>query len=259
MLNLQLNQYTLVLFPLLFVAIANQFYVGEMPEPLSKSQNPKRDNFFVLFLFILHFVILIPYHSYVLAHPMRTPENRALYGLFVYGMPMLVVAFYVVMKQDGWTWQDLGFRSKMQNKATMIIPTIFLVIQTAVGALMGLPRPVSVWILLLAILMAPMFEEIIHRGIIQNKLETTIGQTKAWVLSGFLFGLIHLPTRIINYAKWGFTSLTDIELYLSILTTSFWGLVAGGVYMKTRNIWYPIFFHYVNNSMLDLLAVLLNL
>jgi len=75
--------------------------------------------------------------------------------------------------------------------------------------------------------LAPFAEEILFRGVIQNAYERKTGMW-AFVISGFLFGLMH----------------TDP---LSSLNGIIVGLILGYIYMKTRSIWCPIAVHIFYN------------
>lgn len=86
----------------------------------------------------------------------------------------------------------------------------------------------SVTTFVLAVIIAPLCEEVLMRGVILRGLLTSMPPKKAIIWSSFFFALIHfnpwqaLPAFII-------------------------GLVLGWMYWKTRSIWPCIFIHFVNN------------
>lgn len=86
----------------------------------------------------------------------------------------------------------------------------------------------SVSTFVLAVLAAPLFEEILLRGVILRGLLTSMSPTKAIVWSSFFFALIHLN-------PW------------QALPAFIVGLFLGWMYWKTRSIWPSIFIHLVNN------------
>ncbi len=82
---------------------------------------------------------------------------------------------------------------------------------------------------LLFCVFAPLTEEILFRGMLQNAYERRFGFW-AFVLSGLLFGWMHAEP-------------------LSMLNGAVIGLLLGYLYMKTRSIWVPILFHAFYNLM----------
>jgi len=78
------------------------------------------------------------------------------------------------------------------------------------------------------VVLAPVFEELIFRGIILNGLLQQYSPVKSIVLSSFLFGVMHLN-------PWQFISAFTI------------GLFSGWVYYKTRKLSLSILIHFVNN------------
>lgn len=90
---------------------------------------------------------------------------------------------------------------------------------------------------IMAVIMAPVFEEIVFRGIIQKGLiNNGISPQKAIWLSAILFGLVHgNPWQLIG----------------GILL----GYVLGLVYFKTKSLLMPILLHAFNNGVSALLIV----
>lgn len=84
------------------------------------------------------------------------------------------------------------------------------------------------WTTLTLIILAPVFEEYIFRGVMLKGLLKTYSPTKAIIATSLLFGLIHLN-------PWQFVVGTSI------------GLLCGWVYYKTRSLTYPIVIHLANN------------
>jgi len=80
------------------------------------------------------------------------------------------------------------------------------------------------------VIAAPIFEELIFRGIMLDGLLKRYNPTKAILISSFLFGFVHLN-------PWQFISAFAI------------GILAGWVYYKTKKLWYAILIHMVNNGL----------
>ncbi len=87
----------------------------------------------------------------------------------------------------------------------------------------------GVWTLLTVVVMAPIFEELLFRGVLLESLRLRYGVVTAWVLSSFLFGLVHLhPTIAVN--------------------AMIMGLVLGFIYIATRSLWASVALHAANNA-----------
>ncbi|MFC1983572.1 lysostaphin resistance A-like protein [Chloroflexota bacterium] len=86
--------------------------------------------------------------------------------------------------------------------------------------------------------------EFFFRGIIQGRLERVIGQNKAWIYGGILFGLVHVFT---NFFVVGFDLVPGIiQLIMQIIS----GWIFGILYMKTRSLYPGMFAHFLTNSVL---------
>ncbi len=75
---------------------------------------------------------------------------------------------------------------------------------------------------------APVFEEVIYRGIILEQLSKKYSPAKAIVTSAVIFGLIHF------------------NLHQSV-NAFFIGLIIGFIYIKTNSLLLCIFWHFINN------------
>ncbi len=89
--------------------------------------------------------------------------------------------------------KDLGFSSPIAWKPALAI--------IGLGALFGYltfifesPSPYPLDYLLIGFITPAFTEEWAYRSVIQQKLERALGQKKAWLLSGLLYGFIHVPT-----------------------------------------------------------------
>lgn len=104
-------------------------------------------------------------------------------------------------------------------------------IQTAEGSLPSqMSAEVVIPHILAIVVIAPLVEEFVFRGVILTYLEKHHGQLFAVLTSGVLFGLMH----------------GDI---ISVLVTSAAGIVFGLTYVKTRNLWVTVVIHFLYNSL----------
>jgi len=94
--------------------------------------------------------------------------------------------------------------------------------------LLGLSDHSPIYWIITAVVMAPILEEIIFRGIVLDGLLKNYSPVKAIVISSLLFAAIHLN-------PWQF------------VTAFFGGLFIGWVYYRTRNLAYAIIIHAANN------------
>lgn len=84
-------------------------------------------------------------------------------------------------------------------------------------------------LLLGGVLIGPICEEIIFRGIILEGFLTKYTTKKAIIFSALIFGIIHfIPIQVVN--------------------AFFMGIVLGWIYIKTKSLWVCIGIHVINNA-----------
>lgn len=86
----------------------------------------------------------------------------------------------------------------------------------------------NLYLILIAVIAAPLLEEILFRGIVFRSMRKVIPRWISIILSSTLFGLYHMNLVQAVYA-------------------TFMGIVAAVVYEKAGNLIYPIFIHMSNN------------
>lgn len=84
------------------------------------------------------------------------------------------------------------------------------------------------WLLVSAVLLAPIFEEVVFRGYIAGLLKSAYGGLVAWLLSSLIFGVVHFYPSVI-------------------LTATLSGLVLGFFYLRYRSLVMVILLHAMNN------------
>ncbi len=87
---------------------------------------------------------------------------------------------------------------------------------------------INIYFIIGAVILGPICEEILFRGIIFTKLKNSIGIYPALILQAILFGLAHVPTM---------GNLTQC------ITAAIGGLVFALLYLKMNNLVIPIIFH----------------
>lgn len=93
-----------------------------------------------------------------------------------------------------------------------------------------------------AILVFPLVEEVLFRGLLQTRLEALLGTARAWLGSGLLFGAYHY---YVNFVVMGRFPHTDDLLSLAYLTV--FGLLLGVIAAKTRSLLPSFLVHALNN------------
>ena len=92
------------------------------------------------------------------------------------------------------------------------------------------------WAIITVVVMAPIFEEFMCRGIILESVKSRYGTWTAWVVSSIFFAVIHgEPTLVIN--------------------AFFMGLVLGFIYIQSKSIFAPIILHAINNALAYIMMI----
>lgn len=85
------------------------------------------------------------------------------------------------------------------------------------------------WTILSLVLFAPVFEELICRGVVLGSLHARYGVVTAWLVSSLFFGVLHgQPAQVIG--------------------ASVIGLILGFVYLATDSMWSVMILHALNNA-----------
>ena len=89
--------------------------------------------------------------------------------------------------------------------------------------------------IILVVLIAPLMEEFVFRGLILQRFMRKTSAPQALILSSILFGILHFEF---------------------LLSATLFGIFMGLVFLKTRNLWVPVILHVANNGCIVLLNVL---
>lgn len=92
------------------------------------------------------------------------------------------------------------------------------------------------WLLLSAVIMAPLLEEVVFRGYIAGGVQYAYGPISAWLVSSIIFGIAHGTAAVA-------------------ITATFSGLVLGFYYMRYRSLMMVITLHAMNNLTACFLSV----
>lgn len=183
------------------------------------------------FLLILDFVIRIAYW-FVYRHAPEIQVTRgAVIASLVVTLIMHVVGFvaaWLVVTRIGRRpfWQSLGWGWIPQFKLVHAIVLAFLMIGVSVLLEQALPHKetdlekflkmgmaIRVMVAVLAVVTAPLIEEIVYRGVVYSSVEHLAGKKAAVTLVTLLFALVHVPQY------WGSAAALTAILSLSLVLT----------------------------------------
>ena len=93
------------------------------------------------------------------------------------------------------------------------------------------------WSLLTLVVMAPLFEEVIFRGVVLESTRARYGVLAAWLISALVFGIAHVhPAVAVNALVMG--------------------LVLGFIYIRSDSLWSTIILHAINNGFAYILLMM---
>ena len=93
------------------------------------------------------------------------------------------------------------------------------------------------WAIVTVVVMAPLFEEVIFRGVLLESTRVRYGVVAAWLLSSAIFGIVHVhPTVVVN--------------------AFVMGLVLAFIYLRTDSLWSAIILHAINNGIAYLARIM---
>jgi membrane protease YdiL (CAAX protease family) len=231
-------------------------WVGRYPAPFPFSPDPKKEIREVLFLWLL--AVCVPILRIFLLTPWLSDTIDSRFFVELIYAPVLAavyiaIPYIFVIRNSNWTASDLGFNLKVKSWSV----TVFAI---ALGLMSGITAfisnqvvisgdPIPAGTLVLLLFNNDFIEEFFHRGIIQSKLERAIGQKKAILIGGILFGMTHIAFDINQLLDTGL-----IFVFLAFVLQTMLGWLLGIIYMKTRSLWPGIACHYLVNWLPSILA-----
>jgi membrane protease YdiL (CAAX protease family) len=235
--------------------------IGEYPEPLATSENPKRDIRESLLLWSIMFVIASVFAFIVYTSglfELSDPYSLVLMTswVVVYTIPGLVIPLLFVLFVNRWNArEDLGLTTKIHQSRVWVYVIVFQVILIfAELSIRGFPAELApVFFLVISLYATVFIEEFLYRGVIQSKLERALGQNKGWFYGGIVFGLAHIPANF--FAPMWSTGTVDVIaalLMLGVQIVNGWWF--GITYTKTRSLIPGIIIHYIADFLIIYLA-----
>ena len=163
-------------------------------------------------------------------------QSRYIACSFAIAMVLCFITLHIYRKLRGWgkiiSLRTPGWSYPFRLLCAYILMWCFsITIEPLAGMFGNGPEQIlsGGWLLLSAIISAPLFEETLFRGYIAGTLRRAYGTLAAWIISSLLFGLAHgTPSTII--------------------TASFSGLILCYCYLRYRSLLFAIILHAMNNA-----------
>ena len=156
---------------------------------------------------------------------------------------------YTVVHLSMLIYGQISLKSKILNSRVSLVQfaklfalfIVFFLIVDTLGVFIKLPsfsssifenefKQNQTQFFIVIVIIAPILEELIFRGLILDYLLKHKPEKTSILLSGLIFGLIHVSPDQVFFAFLG-------------------GIFLGYVYIKSQNILVPIFFHALNNAL----------
>lgn len=208
--------------------------------------------FYVMVLLVLQISI-----SIVVYLPMKWIDSVSLLASFLTGAVLQVTGYYIFIR---WAFLRKGFAFDFKKRTLghrsaknhiMLLSFFLAVFVTAFISPMMAPIEVSQALedfsqtlqqfpmigLVLILVVAPVFEEIIFRGILLRGMLKKHNPMIGIVLSGVLFGAFHMNIH-------------------QFVAASLLGIMAGWIYYKTGRLWYSMFMHFSYNLSVVIVSAL---
>ena len=218
------------------IVLLLHFVIGKYPEPLPRSENPRREVWEALGLWgLLVFVTTVTVFI-VPVEEFTDPTVRVTFlGNLALSPFWVIIPVVFVLRVNKWIGKDLGF-AKPRSWA-VLISALLLFGFAGTQSLFSDPSrtPLGVPFILMALYQPAFTEELFFRSIIQGKLERALGQNKAWIFSGILFGLAHVSVNFFGAQWYGYGASIGNAIGL-LIQQIFSGWIFGIIYMKSRSL-----------------------
>lgn len=235
-------------------------YIGVYPVPLPRSEKPWVNMRMAFSLAGIAISISVMKVLWIAPWFEKITIDQSLKELIqapVWSMPYLLLPIFLVSRKMKWTASDIGLSAFNQSWDATIFAVGFGLASGCVAYFTGQSN-INIQVLPLGALLVLFYnnaflEEFYFRGVIQALLERAIGQRRAILWGGILFGLTHVALDVSALLE----SEGGIAVLSALLLQTMAGWMFGIIYMKTRNLWPGIVCHYLANWLPSLLIVLL--
>ena len=220
-----------------YSALTVLFHRGEYLPQLSPPEDPKREigEAAAISLFMLGFYWLQTVYRPMLGWATSTAISLAA------ALCLLLVMEKTVRGRD---LAAVGFRLPEENKLRLFAAVLALWLVGGVSSrlALGIGLPSLDIYLTSLVIVGPLVEETVFRGLIQTRLEAGLGAVRGWLVSGLLFGFYHLWAHFIVAGN-----VVTLFSFTQVVVVAIHGMLLGVVFAKTRSLLPPFLLHAVNN------------
>lgn len=238
--------------PLVLVALLH-FKIGTYPESMCIEGGANKGLWETLAIWALSVAVVTVIIFSGLGERMQVEQTPGLLVQFILitAVPYVLVPVSYLVLVNHWTLKDFGFRAPLPNSRAVIIFGVILFSVAGGSPLLNSNYvPIPALLLTFALYQPAFIEEFFFRGVVQGSLERVLGQNKAWIYAGILFGLAHF---FVNYFVTGLDLVSGIFM---LIGQSIAGCIFGIIYMKTRSLWPGMCMHYLTDGRLASIALM---
>lgn len=174
-----------------------------------------------------------------------TPDAQGRYLCLVYltAMSLGLIGVVLYRRKRGATERVVSFSTARLNPALLLWACVLLfavdVVAEPLLALLPDTQPEvgrGIWTVVMLVGFAPLFEEVVCRGVVLGSLRAKYGVRVAWVGSSLFFAVLHVvPVMVVN----------------ALLI----GLILGWLCVATGSLWASMLLHAINNAAAYLLLI----
>lgn len=173
--------------------------------------------------------------------PQLLGRTQAIIYLISMSAALAGVLYYRRVRGGRGKWAHFslrGFNPALLLWGFLLIFAVGIVIEPLLHLLPAIRMDVGrgAWTILMLVVMAPILEELLCRGVVLGSLRARYGVVVAWFVSAVFFGVLHIqPAQVVN--------ATVI------------GLVLGFIYLSTESLWSVMILHALNNAVAYLMLM----
>lgn len=170
-----------------------------------------------------------------------SPVGRALYWLCAKCVLWLGLAGLAL---GAWSMREWTGRYRKNLAWVAVLAGLWIAGDAALCSLSVKPFPApfsgTAWQALNALVVAPLFEELLFRGIMWTRCAAKLTLPRTWFFCSLAFALLHVPGWVV---PGGFAPARLVQFALVVLA----GVAFGAGRALTGSVWPAVGFHFVNN------------
>lgn len=156
--------------------------------------------------------------------------------VYIVAMALTIVGFLLYRRYRRGPKIIARFSLRGLNPVLLIWGVLFMaatsvVIEPLLNILPDVPDAYGrgAWAFITLVIAAPLFEEVIFRGVLLESTRAKYGVMAAWITSSVIFGIVHVHLTVA-------------------VNACLLGLIFGFIYIKSESLWTTIILHAVNNG-----------